>query len=68
MSEFVEVLKGCKLHEKIFLILYVAFILLATALCVWVLITGSAVWYLRAFMLIVLMLEAFVVGMVVMYD
>jgi len=68
MSDFIGFFKECKLHEKIFLVLYVAFILLATTLCVWVLITGSTIWLLRAFMLLVLMLEAFVIGMAVMYD
>ena len=68
MSDFIGFFKECKLYEKISLVLYIAFTLLATTLCVWVLITGSTIWLLRAFMLLVLMFEAFVIGMAVMFD
>ena len=64
MSDFIGFFKECKLYEKISLVLYIAFTLLATTLCVWVLITGSTIWLLRAFMLLVLMFEAFVIGMI----
>ena len=68
MSDFIESFKECKLHDKIFVILYIAFILFGTMLCMWVLITGSTTWCVRAFVLLVLMFEAFGFGMVVMFD